>query len=126
MTILRALGCAGLLAAALAGSALAQGAPHPRTVDTTNSTQLSPEKQRRIRDFVGQQAKLKDNEPLKTEDRAFTPGMAVPSSIGLAGLPEDRATEVPQVTTYQFFLASNGIVLVDPATRVVVQVIKGE
>jgi hypothetical protein len=30
---------------------------------------------------------------------------------------------VPQVTTYQFFLAANGIVVVDPTLRQVVQVI---
>jgi hypothetical protein len=126
MTAMRTLGTAALFLGGLAGSAAAQAAPPAQTVDTTNSTRLSAEKQRRIQAFIVQQAKLKDNEPLKTEDGNFTPGMTVPDSIALSGLPEDRATEVPQVTSYQFFLAGNGIVVVDPATRVVVQVIRKE
>jgi hypothetical protein len=125
MTLICTFARAAILALALPSAALSQPAPAPRTVDSTHSTELSAEKQERVREFVRQHARIKGAEPLKTEDGTFTPGMQVPSAIALTALPEDRTTEVPQVTTYQFFLAANGIVMVDPTTRRVVQVIPG-
>lgn len=115
------LALAGLFA--LGGPGLAQTDPAPRTVDTTSSTTLSPDKQQRVKDFIRQHDQLKGTEPLRRSDETFTTGMTVPGSIALVALPEDRTTEVPQVTTYQFFLAANGIVMVDPTSRQVVQVI---
>jgi hypothetical protein len=112
-----------LIALLLAGPGLAETNPAPRTLDTTNSTSLSPEKQERVKEFIRRHDQLKGTDPLPRSQETFTPGAKVPDSIALVALPEDRTTEVPQVTTYQFFLAANGIVVVDPNSRQVVQVI---
>jgi hypothetical protein len=109
---------------AIASPGLAQTGSPPRTIDTTNSTTLSLEKQQRVKEFIQQHDRLKGTEPLPRAAETFDPGMPVPEQIELVALPEDRTTEVPQVTTYQFFLAANGIVVVDPASRRVVQVIR--
>ena len=121
--VLTVCGLLALGGLALAQPALAQTDPAPRTVDTTSSTTLSPDKQQRVKEFIRQQDQLKGTEPLPRSAETFTTGMTVPESIPLVALPEDRTTEVPQVTTYQFFLAANGIVVVDPTLRQVVQVI---
>ena len=107
------------------GGIQAQTKMPAKTVDTTASTSLSGEKQVRIRAFVQHLERMgKEAAPLaKTED-SFAVGMTVPSSIVLFALPEDTATDVPQVTSYRFFVAENGIIVIDPSTRRVVQVIR--
>jgi hypothetical protein len=107
------------------GDVAARTTVPPKTVDTTASTSLSSEKQIRIKAFVQHLARMGKEAapPARTED-SFTVGMTVPSSIVLFALPEDAATDVPQVTSYRFFVAENGIIVVDPNTRRVVQVIR--
>ena len=107
------------------GDVAARTTVPPKTVDTTASTSLSSEKQIRIKAFVQHLARMGKEAapPARTED-SFTVGMTVPSSIVLFALPEDAATDVPQVTSYRFFVAENGIIVVDPSTRRVVQVIR--
>jgi hypothetical protein len=107
------------------GGIQAQTKMPAKTVDTTASTSLSGEKQVRIRAFVQHLERMGKEAapPAKTEDK-FAVGMTVPSSIVLFALPEDTATDVPQVTSYRFFVAENGIIVVDPSTRRVVQVIR--
>ena len=97
----------------------------PKTVDSTDSTSLSDAKQIRIKAFVKHLERMgkEAGPPTKTED-TFTVGMTVPSSIVLFALPEDAVTDVPQVTSYRFFVAANGIIVVDLSTRGVVQVIR--
>jgi hypothetical protein len=36
----------------------------------------------------------------------------------------DQVNEAPRITSYRFTLAKNGILVVDPSTRVVIQVIE--
>ena len=88
-------------------------------------TSLSDTKQIRIKAFVKHLERMgkEAGPPTKTED-TFTVGMTVPSSIVLFALPEDAVTDVPQVTSYRFFVAENGIIVVDLSTRGVVQVIR--
>jgi hypothetical protein len=107
------------------GGIQAQTKMPAKTVDTTASTSLSGEKQVRIRAFVQYLERMGKEAapPAKTEDK-FAVGMTVPSSIVLFALPEDTATDVPQVTSYRFFVAENGIIVIDPSTRRVVQVIR--
>jgi hypothetical protein len=107
------------------GGIQAQTKMPAKTVDTTASTSLSGEKQVRIRAFVQHLERMGKEAapPAKTEDK-FAVGMTVPSSIVLFALPEDTATDVPQVTSYRFFVAENGIIVIDPSTRRVVQVIR--
>jgi hypothetical protein len=118
----------GLIALSLALGGLsgtpAQSEVKTKTIDTTQSTSLSPEKQARIKEFVRQQDRMKEAGQLPKSEQSFTVGAVVPSSIELVALPEDASTEVPQVTSYRFFLAANGIVMVDPESRKVIQVIQ--
>jgi hypothetical protein len=51
------------------------------------------------------------------------PGASLPAGVTLYALPEDAVTEVPVVTSYQFVPAGGRIVIVDPKTRTVVQLI---
>jgi hypothetical protein len=103
----------------------AQSKMPAKTIDTTASTSLSGEKQVRTKAFVQHLERMGKEaaSPAKTED-SFAVGMTVPSSIVLFALPEDAATDVPQVTSYRFFVAENGIIVIDPSTRRVVQVIR--
>jgi hypothetical protein len=111
------------VAAFLCDGAAAQTQPPPKTVDTANPTILPADKQQKIKDFVRRQDGLKEAEPIQRSEESFTAGMTIPEAVRLTALPEDTITEVPQVTSYRFFLARNGIVVVDPASRRVVQVI---
>ncbi len=43
--------------------------------------------------------------------------------MDLISLPQDTVTEVPTTTSYRFVLMKEGIAVVDPDTRRVVQVI---
>ncbi len=121
-----AMAASGLAVALTSGSSLAQGAPPPRTVDSTQSMELSAEKQGQVRAFVRDFDRIvKDGSKLPRLNRALAIGELVPEEVALAALPEDSVTEVSQVTTYRFVLAANGAIgVVDPATRRVIQVIQ--
>jgi hypothetical protein len=125
---------AGLLCAAfglglLGDSVIAQPRPPARakveTIDSTNSTLLSSQKQALIRSYVGQVERMTKGEVKLTKaDESFTVGAPIPSSVELFAMPQDGFGDVPSVTSYRFFLAGNGIVVVNPDTRQVVQVIQ--
>lgn len=117
------LALAAALLALSSDGAAAQAQPAPETVDTAAPTLLPADKQRKIKDFVRRQEGQRQARPIERSDESFTAGMTIPETIQLTGLPEDTVTEVPQVTSYRFFLARNGIIVVDPASRRVVQVI---
>ena len=63
-------------------------------------------------------------EPLPHSADEFLSGKTVPPSIDLIVLPQDAITEVPKTSSYRFVLMRDGIAVVDPATRMVLQVIK--
>ncbi len=95
------------------------------TIDSTNSALLSPKKQALIRAFVGQVERMTKGEvKLIKADESFAVGAPIPGSVELFALPQDGFGDVPSVTSYRFFLATNGIVVVDPDTRQVVQIIQ--
>ncbi len=99
-------------------------ADQPRTVDTTNSTMLSPEKQAQVRDGLRQFESIGRGETkLPRVDQDLVVGATLPEGIEPVALPQDRVTDVPQVTSYRFVLAQNGIAVVDPESRRVIQVI---
>jgi hypothetical protein len=51
------------------------------------------------------------------------PGDRVPRGVPLLGLPRDMVTEVPKVTSYRYVVALNGIAIVEPSTRTVLQLL---
>ncbi|MEZ0168057.1 DUF1236 domain-containing protein [Microvirga sp. TS319] len=94
----------------------AQGSP----VETGEPIQLSPDKQTMILDQVRTspdlpQADLK--EPLRI-------GMVIPPEVELLELPQDAATAVPTVTSYNYVIAGDQIAIVEPESRRVIQLIK--
>jgi len=119
---------AALLSAACASSVSAQSAPagQTRTIDSTDSTTLSAEKQGQVREALRQFESMGQGElKLPRVEGALTVGASVPAGIEPVALPQDRVTDVPQVTSYRFVVARNGIAVVDPETRQVVQIIPG-
>lgn len=84
----------------------------------TDWTPLPLAKQDLVRDIVSR-------ERLQPEPGAgqLLPGDRVPRGIPLRGLPRDMVTEVPKVTSYRYVVAVNGIAIVEPATRTVLQLL---
>ena len=60
---------------------------------------------------------------LPNVDGIFEVGALVPETASLFILPHDAFSEAPQVTSYRFLLALNGIVVVNPESGWVVQII---
>ena len=54
------------------------------------------------------------------QDYAFAVGTRVPASVQLAPLPRAVVTEVPAVRSYRYMVINNRLLLVDPATSIVV------
>jgi hypothetical protein len=78
---------------------------------------LSPEKQALVRTYVSR------SKPPVEESGPAVVGQAVPPNAALIALPEDTMTEVPKTTSFKFLVAPNGIAVVDPESRQVVQII---
>ena len=95
------------------------GAQTGGTPVETPPVPLSPEKQAIVKEHVGQ-AQL----PPADISGPVTIGMEVPAGVELFALPQDTVTEVPTVTNYKFFAIGNTIVVVEPASRKVIQIIR--
>lgn len=76
---------------------------------------LPPEKQLIVKDYVA-----RSNPPL-TVVEALAVGATVPETTELFALPQDTVTEVPSVTRYKFLRTKEGIAVIDPETRKVIQ-----
>lgn len=86
------------------------------TSDTTGSISIAPEKRTVIKQrFTGA--------PVKTVKEKITVGATVPADVELMAVPETVVTEVPAVKSYRYFRYEDDVVLVDPSTRRVVQII---
>ena len=107
----------GLLAA---GPASAQSTSTTVTTTTSPSTTsaitIAPERRTVIKQ------RLTTAKPVQLKERV-TVGMTVPSEVELVEVPETVVTEVPTVRSYRYFRWNEDVVLVDPSTRRVVQII---
>src|SRR5690349_8101150 len=108
------------MAALGGGSPALSQAAHASPVETGEPIPLSSEKQKLILDQVRAspdlpQADLK--EPLRI-------GFVLPPEVELLELPQDAATTVPTVTTYNYVIAGEQIAIVEPESRRVIQLIK--
>ncbi len=120
--------CSGFIALALltGGTALAQSPSPggPATTIETEKQQLSPEKQLEVKTSLVRYGRaLKPGQELPKINERLAVGAAVPAGIELISLPQDTITEVPTTTTYRFVLMREGIAVVDPETRRIVQII---
>jgi Protein of unknown function (DUF1236) len=118
--------CSGFVALALfaGGAALAQSPGGPAATIETEKPPLSPEKQLEVKTSLARSGRaLKPGQDLPKVAEKLTVGATVPAEMELISLPQDTVTEVATTTTYRFVLMREGIAVVDPETRKVVQVI---
>jgi hypothetical protein len=107
---------AGVTALALAGPAFAQStivttpAPGPGVTVT-----IAPEQRTRIKQYVVQQ-KVK---PITIKERV-TVGTVLPADVEFAAVPGDWG---PELSRYRYVYSGDNVVLVEPSSRRVIQVI---
>ncbi len=118
--------CFGFVALVLlmGGASLAQSPGGPAATIETEKPPLSPEKQLEVKTSLARYSRaLKPGQDLPKVAERLTVGTTVPPEVELVSLPQDTVTEVATTTTYRFVLMREGIAVVDPETRKVVQVI---
>jgi hypothetical protein len=118
--------CLALVALALlaGGTALAQSPGGPAATIEVEKVPLSPEKQLEVKTSLARYGRaMKPGQDLPKVAEKLNVGATVPAEMELISLPQDTVTEVPTTTTYRFVLMLEGIAVVDPETRKVVQVI---
>ena len=106
-----------LLILAAAASLVATMANAQTTVETTTGAagatiRIEPEYRTRIKSYVTEH-KIR---PVETQERIIV-GAKVPTDIELEAVPSDWG---PSVTKYRYVYSGNRVMLVDPATRMVV------
>lgn len=110
-----AVAAVGLLAAA---PAIAQtSSTTVTTTQTTGSVTIAPEKRTVIKQ------RLSSAKPVEVKERV-TVGMEVPSTVELQTVPDTIVSDVPTVRGYRYFVWNDDVVLVDPSSRKVVQIIE--
>jgi len=80
---------------------------------------LTADQRARILDYARQQriAAVQERIDLDT-------GASVPGDVNLVPLPDEIVTEIPAIRSYSFFVVSDQVVLVDPQSRQVVEVVE--
>ena len=116
--------CLGFVTLALlTGAGLAQAPTVPDPAEPPKQI-LSPEKQLEVKTSIVRYGRaLKPGQDLPKIDERLAVGATVPATTELISLPQDTVTEVPTTTSYRFILMREGIAVVDPTTRQVIQVI---
>ena len=84
--------------------------------DTTGSVVIAPEKRTVIKQRFSAA-------PVRTIKEKVTVGATVPGDVELSAVPDTVVTEVPTVKSYRYFRYNDDVVLVDPSSRRVVQII---
>jgi hypothetical protein len=113
-----------VLALLMGESSVAQSPGGPATTVETEKPPLSAEKQLEVKTSIARSSRaLKPGQDLPKLNERLTVGATVPASTELISLPQDTVTEVPTTTSYRFVLMREGIAVVDPETRKVVQII---
>ena len=118
--------CYGFISLVLlmGGAGFGQSPSAPATAERTEKPPLSPEKQLEVKTSLARYSRaLKPGQDLPKVNDRLTIGATIPSSMELISLPQDTVTEVPTTTSYRFVLMREGIAVVDPDTRKVVQII---
>lgn len=124
-TTIAALAAAVTLSAAAvpAGGALAQGAQPSGTRaggpgQAGAPGQIGPDQRVYLRGYVARQSYA----PVTVQER-LAPGYVVPGAVELRTFPDTVYTDVPSARSYRYFSTGGNVVLVDPVTRQVVEVI---
>jgi len=85
----------------------------------SSGLRLSAAQREKIREYARQQHIVSTQERITVDA-----GAKVPDSVTLVPLPDTVVTEVPEARSYQFFMDSDQVVLVDPQTREVVETVE--
>ncbi len=110
----------GIVALALLASAgVAAAAGMSRSAATNDHLNLTGAQQKEIWQGVSQQAS-KETAPATFK---ATLGEATPSSIKLQPLPTKVSSEVPAVKSYDFAMLQNQVLIVDPSSRKIVDIV---
>jgi hypothetical protein len=118
--------CSGfiVLAVLAGGGAFAQSPGGPAATIEVEKVPLSPEKQLEVKTSLARSNRaMKPGQDLPRVADRLNVGAIVPAEVELISLPQDTVTEVATTTTYRFVLMREGIAVVDPESRKVVQVI---
>ena len=116
------LGSVGTAVAQTApGSAPTAPTPAPRAIDPKAGLQLTPQQRPMIFHSVSREkAKVK----LPPGGVTASAGADLPPSIELYTLPDNVAAEIPNAKLYKYTVVNDQVVLVDPTSMKVVEVIR--
>lgn len=87
-----------------------------RTVVTTEPLELTPVQRRTIYRTIVRE-RVAPAEPTVE----YRIGARLPDSVRLYSIPQEVAVEVPTIRSYKYMVVNNRVVLVDPATSLVVE-----
>src|SRR6266705_5160365 len=116
------VGAAALALLAGVGSAAAQTTVTKETVTTRQTVKLTPAQRTTIYQRVTQEPRAQVRLPQKEVE--VTVGGRIPEAADLYDLPEPVIAEVPDVKRYKYMVVNNEVVLVDPDTSQVVEIIR--
>lgn len=115
---------AAIVAAVIAGATTASAQTtiitrepvETRTVVTTEPLELTPVQRRTIYRTIVRE-RVAPAEPTVE----YRVGARLPDSVRLYSIPQEVAVEVPTIRSYKYMVVNNRVVLVDPATSLVVE-----
>jgi hypothetical protein len=106
----------GVLAAVPAAAQSTSTTVTTTAPSATGAITIAPEKRTVIKQ------RLTTAKPVQLKERV-TVGMTVPTEVELVDVPDTVVTEVPAVRSYRYFRWNDDVVLVDPSSRRVVQIL---
>ena len=119
------------IAIALAVAGMAAGASAQTTTTTTTTTtvertgplQLTPQQRTTVYRTVTRERRVVPAAPAAPVVQEVVVGRPVPSSVTLSPFPETVVVETPGLQRYKYFYVNNRLVLVDPLTSEVVDIL---
>lgn len=115
-----------LALAAMPASAFAQTTTITTTTETRGPSDLSPEQRTVIYRTVTREHQVAPGEAVVLAPGTamnYDVGAPVPRDVAIYDFPEDAYMDVPELRRYRYVYVNNRLVLVDPATSQVVDVI---
>ena len=107
---------AGATAASAQTTVITREPVESRTVVTTEPLELTPVQRRTIYRTIVRE-RVAPAEPTIE----YRVGARLPDSVRLYSVPQEVAVEVPMIRSYKYMVVNNRVVLVDPATSLVVE-----
>jgi hypothetical protein len=106
----------GMKKALIAGVAAAAVLAGGQAIAQTTTIEISPDQRTKIKEYV-----VKERVKPVTVKERLTVGATVPQDVELVAVPETWG--VPATRNYRYFYSDNRVVLVEPSSRRVIQVV---